>query len=448
MKNFSIWKNYNNIKEYSELKENKEVDVLIIGGGITGISTLYNLKNSNLKVMLVEQNKIGMGITANSTGKLNFLQNDLLDKIRSFYNDDIASLYLESQIKTINDIVSTIKKENIDCDLEKTDAYLYTNKDTEINKLKNLEMFLKTNNIKVFKSKNKLVKSKYMIKVKDTYTYNPLKFIEGLLNNDKYPIYEKTSIKDIQYKDNYYFSYTDKYIIKSKYVILASHYPYFLKPFIFPIKVSLEKSYLSASLFKTSPVSLISYSNPTISIRNYKNYLVYLSNSHTISKNICAKDNFNELLKKIKDINLNSEYLWSNIDIITSDGLPYIGRLNNNLLIGTGYNTWGLTNGFLAGKIISDIILKNNNRYINLFSPTRKDIKHIFTYLKNTYDNVERFIKSYLNSKSTKYNCPHLGCKLIYNEIEETFDCPSHGSRFKKDGTCINGPANKGINID
>ena len=68
MKNISIWKNnFKNIK-YQPLKENKKVDVLIIGGGITGISTLYHLNDSKLNVILVEQNKIGFSVTGNSTG--------------------------------------------------------------------------------------------------------------------------------------------------------------------------------------------------------------------------------------------------------------------------------------------------------------------------------------------------------------------------------------------
>ena len=78
MKNYSIWQD--NIKKtsYPSLLNDIETDILIIGGGITGISTLYHLKNSNYKVMLVEQNEIGMSTTARSTGKLSFLQNDLI----------------------------------------------------------------------------------------------------------------------------------------------------------------------------------------------------------------------------------------------------------------------------------------------------------------------------------------------------------------------------------
>ena len=63
MKKYSIWKDNVNIKSYPKLDTNKEIDILIIGGGITGISTLYNLSSLNLKTILVEQGKIGMSTT-------------------------------------------------------------------------------------------------------------------------------------------------------------------------------------------------------------------------------------------------------------------------------------------------------------------------------------------------------------------------------------------------
>ena len=446
MKNISIWKDNYKSLNYESLDKDISVDVLIIGGGITGISTLYNLRDSNLNVILVEQNKIGLSITGNSTGKLNYLQNDLIDKIRLFYDDKVASLYLKSQIESINSIKDIVEEKKIDCDLEKVNSYLYTSDVNYISDINNLEKFLIKNNIDVSKSNHELVDSKYMIMVNDTYIFNPLKFINGLLRDNKYPIYENTSIIKVRKYKDYYYCYTNKNRIKTKYVILASHYPYFIKPFLFPFKVSLEKSYLSASLYNIKPFSLISYSNPFISMRTYNNYLIYLSNSHSINKDVCDKDNFNELLKKANDLGINPEYLWSNMDIMTSDGLPYIGVLKDNILIGTGYNTWGLTNGFLAGKILSDIIMEKDNQYIDLFSPHRKNIKKVFSYIPNAYKNIDGFIKGYKES-SSKYICPHLGCKLIYNKVENTYDCPCHGSRFNKDGKCISSPANKDINI-
>lgn len=448
MKNISIWNDIQR-KKYKSLYEDKNVDVLIIGGGITGVNTLYNLKDTNLNIILVEQGRICFSTTSNSTGKLSYLQNDLIDKIRNKCGDECASLYLKSQIEAIKKIVGVIKKEKINCDLEKVDSSLYTNNKEEVTKLINLRKFLESNDIKTYDTKSYLVKSKYMFSVKDTYLFNPVKYTQNLASKCN-NIYENTSIKKIEEKEDYYLCYTDKYTIKTKWVIIASHYPYFTLPFLFPFKNSLEKSYISASTYKNNNVSLISYSNPFISIRTYKDNLIYLSNSHSIENSVCDRKNFNELLKKLKDINLKPNYLWSNIDIITNDGLPYIGKLKNNILISTGYNTWGLSTSFLASEILRDIIMNKKNTYINLFNPHRHTICSMKDTLKNICKNIVGFVKGYTNinkkeDESISKICPHLGCKLIYNEVEDTWDCPCHGSRFDKEGNVIGGPANKDI---
>ena len=461
MKNISIWKDTIESLSFPKLDSNKETDILIIGGGITGCSNYYFLSKTDYKVMLVEQNKIGMGVTSNSTGKLTFLQNDLLNKILDSEGEEVASKYLKSQIEAINLVTEIIKKERINCDLVKVKSSVYTNNRNEINKLKELEEFLLKNNIKVIHTNNTLVKEKDEISVDDTYLFHPIKFVYGLIK-DKKNIYENTSIKKIKEKDGYYYCYTNNYVIKCKYVIIASHYPYFTLPFLFPIKAYLEKSYLSASISKHNNISLISYSNPFISIRTYKDYLIYLSNSHLINNDLDDKKSFSELQKKLKDIKLIPEYLWSNSDVMTNDNMPYIGEIKDRMIIATGYNTWGLASSVLSGSIIRDIILKKENDYINLFDPKRINVDQIIGNITNIYKNMSGFIKSYSKKqdkvieKNSIYlykenkvltKCPHLKCKLLLNEIEETWDCPCHGSRFDKNGKCISGPSNRDIDL-
>ena len=78
MKNRSIWSDTKINKNYKKLSSDIKTDILIIGGGITGINILYNLKDED--VILVERNKIGSGVTLNITGKLTYLQDNIYNK--------------------------------------------------------------------------------------------------------------------------------------------------------------------------------------------------------------------------------------------------------------------------------------------------------------------------------------------------------------------------------
>ena len=474
MRNYSIWKENIKMSKFKKLDKNIDVDVLIIGGGMTGINTLYQLKKSSLEVVLVEQNKIGMGVTVNSTGKLTYLQDSLYEKIISSFDIETAKKYLGSQVAAINLVVDIINREKIDCDLVKVPSYVYSFDDEEDNKVRELKLFLEDYDIKVINGKSSLIKYKSMIGVEDTYIFHPLKYIKGLVSKlDKNKIYEDTSVIKMERSDDGgYIAYTDAdKIIKAKKVVIASHYPYFNLPFIFPIKGSLEKSYISASKYKEDNISLIKYSKPIISMRSYLDYLLYLSNSRNISSKVDDKEQYKELTKKIDDLDLKPEFMWSNTDILTNDGLPYIGKIDENLLLGTGYNTWGMTNGILAGKILADIIIKNDNEYMELFNPKRVSLKGTLGMLSDSVKNISGFVQGlFFNSNSIKYSefdgkeiatyidddgehsvytkCPHMGCRLIFNEIEKTWDCPCHASRFDLDGKCISGPSNRDIGVN
>ena len=472
MKNYSIWKEGVQLPEFEPLDKNIEVDVLIIGGGMTGINTLYQLTDSPLKVVLVEQNKLGMGVTVNSTGKLTYLQDSLYEKISKNCNKEGASKYLASQREAIDLAVDIIKKEKIDCNLLKAPSYVFAGNEEEVKKLDELKKFLEDNQIQVIEGKRDLIEYQKMIGVEDTYIFHPLKYLQGLVSKiDKKNIYENTAIQKMEKIDDGYLCLTNHDCeIKAKLVVIASHYPYFNLPFLFPIKGSLEKSYLSASKYKEDNISLIKYSMPIISMRSHLDYLLYLSNSHQISSKVDDKEHYDELRKKVSDLGLEPEFMWSNTDIMTNDGLPYIGRIDDKLLLGTGYNTWGMTNGIMAGKILADIILEKENDYIDLFQPQRMNLGMVSGALADGYYSVSGIVNGMVHQQEkVRYDkvggkeiaiyedekgkhqvytkCPHMGCRLVFNEIEKTWDCPCHASRFDIDGKCISGPSNSDIGV-
>lgn len=266
-------------------------------------------------------------------------------------------------------------------------------------------------------------------------------------------------------------------MIVAKKVIIACHYPFFLLPFFLPAKSYIEKSYLIAC--RTDKYELksgITVSNPGFSYRYYKNgediYKICLASSHNTA--ICQNDveNFKNVKKIFGISDKDIVAKWSNVDIITGDKLPYIGEIQTNLYLGTGFNTWGMTNGILAAKIIADNILGIKNDYSSLFKVHRINlykIKRIFInvgstlvsfvnshFKKNWYSSKVKFEKRngvsvaiYIDEKGIEHviknKCPHAKCALIFNEVEKTWDCPCHSSRFDIDGNCIKGPSKENI---
>ena len=467
MKKNSIWLNNKDIN-CPKLEQDMEVDVLIIGGGITGLSCLLELKNSKLKTILVERNMCGHGVTSRSTAKITYLQEQIIMNIRkSSY--DTASLYLASQRDALKMLKKNITSNQIDCNFRQVSSYLFTNDEANISKLEAEYDFLKNNGVKIEKVILEVVPNILALKVDDTYVFHPLKYINHLKAMFQDSIFENSKVEKIDKKDGYYYSLVNGYTIKSKYVIIATHYPYFLIPFLFPFKTHVETSYIGAKEVKNiQDISAINIDKPCVSMRYHcdgkKNYLIYLYQSFSSCNIKSIEENFRKL---------NSfDFIWSNKDIITNDYIPFIGRLyqdDDTFLIASGYNTWGMTNGSLAGKILSDIILKKDNPYINLFAPHRHlninkvlrfpidvgcSMKAIFKSTKNNVNNskviykkIDRKNVAVYRDKNGKEHivlnkCPHMKCGLVLNEVEETWDCLCHGSRFALDGKCIEGPSN------
>ena len=463
VKNQSIWLDGYDYNDYVSLDKDITCDILIIGGGITGLSTLYNLRKSNLNVVLVEANLVGSGVSGYTTGKINFLQELIYSDILKQSNYEKAKLYYDSQKYAIKKIVDIINKEK------------------EIEKIKKEKELLTSFGERVEEYNKDLlyVQNKYAIKVSDTYVFHPLKYLLALkkiIRKFNKPIYEKTKVNNIIKNGEYYNLQTDKYVIKAKKIVLACHYPFFLFPYFLPIKTNIEKSYIIASLAKNAHKTYITSNKPTTSIRYHKDYLIYLSNSRNISNKIDEKENYEEVIKKANNLNLKVKYIWKNDDLITLDKIPYIGYVKKNdktLLIGTGYNTWGMTNGSLAGFILSDLIMGNTSKYASLTDPLRViHIKNTLPKIMNIFYNSKGFLKSKIkknkdwyqnvkikningksvaiykdNDKEYKvYNtCPHMGCSLIFNAVDKTWDCPCHASRFSLSGKVIKGPSTKDI---
>ncbi len=477
MQKESIWLKDSKPLHLNPLKKDIEVDILIIGGGITGVSVAYQLKDTSLKIALVERNQIGLGVTSKTTGKLNYLQETIYSKLEKNYSYEVSALYLKSQRYAIKMVKDIVEKEKIDCNFEKVSSYVFTNKKSEVKTLMKEKSILSSlgQSVKEKKDIPFSLQSIYAIEVADTAIFHPLKYVYALVDKikEKVELYENTEIYKIEKKKDHYICNTKENIITAKKVVLACHYPFFLFPYFMPIKTYPEKSYIIASKVDNYlKNTLITSSTPTKSIRYYqekKPYVLYLSNSHASCNNVASIYNFKNALDEIEALGLKADYLWSNEDVMTFDDLPLIGEIEKNLYLATGYNTWGMTNATIASFILSKRILGEQTEYDTLFSPLRKSFsRKVKSYTQNMFKNMKGYVENKVNVNKSWYpsnltfktingkrvaiyqdnkkhmvytKCPHMGCELIFNEMEKTWDCPCHASRFDIDGHCIKGPS-------
>ncbi|XMB86097.1 FAD-dependent oxidoreductase [Mycoplasmatota bacterium WC44] len=469
--NKSIWDNID-YDVCDSLSEDIETDVLIVGGGIAGMSACYHLRNSGLKITLIDRESCGRGVSLYTTGKLTYLQKLNYYKLEKDFGFEKAKDYLFATKGIIEEVEKIIEINNIDCDFKKVPSYVVANKKEDLKYFEMEKSFLDRCNVhSELYLETPYGDNQYTLKVTDGAVFHPYKYITSLKDiclKNGVRIYENTIAFKMRREGKNTVVETDGGEIKSKYIVIATHFPFVNFPGFYFMRMHLDRSYVNVCKGNGEYTS-ITANDPVKSIRFHDEYLLFGGSNHPLSMKFNYENKHNKLESLRKKYFPNNTIMsWSTHDCISQDGLPYIGKFNgyNNVFVATGFNKWGMTNGSISGKIISDLIQGNENKYIDLFSPSRKiNIKNftkdLMTSASNFFSTSENNKIIYVNNgKVTKKKivktiedeeyivdrkCPHLGCKLFFNDTDQTWDCPCHGSRFNIKGEVIQGPSTKNI---
>ncbi len=348
------------------------------------------------------------------------------------------------------------------------------------------------------------------IKFPNQAQFNPCKYVQGLikaiLKNKNVSIYEKTKVIDLKNSNKeknseirteksekrYDIITENGKKINAKYVVLASHYPIINIPGYYFLKMYQEISYLIGIETKENPPQgmYINSEKPTVSFRTAKqgekNLVLIGGMGHKTGERKDISNSYKNLeaiaRKYYPDCKI--KYQWCTEDCISLDKIPYIGEFSNlmpNVYVGTGYKKWGMTTSNVAANIIVDKILGKENPYKEVFDSTRlkpiKNHQELGNMIKEvaTSWTIEKIkipeeklkdIKNgqggaieYENKKIGAYRdengklylvkpvCSHLGCELTWNNLEKTWDCPCHGSRFNYKGEAIYDPSIKDLEV-
>lgn len=431
----SIWTKTAQIPAFDKLHGNVKTDVLIIGGGMCGILCAYFLKKKNIDYILVEGEKIGCGITKNTTAKITSQHGLIYNKLISSAGKETAKMYLEINEKAIEKYRKI--SENINCDFEIKDAYTYSldNKEKIENEIKAL------NSIgfcaELTDNPNLPFKTAGAVKFPNQAQFHPLKFIAETAS--ELNIYEHTYIKDISANTAVF----DTGKIHAKKIIVTTHFPFINKHGAYFMKMYQQRSYVSAFENADNLNGMyIDEAQNGMSFKNYKDLLIIGGSSHRTGKNKKGWHEIRDFAQKHYSKS-KEKYHWATQDCITIDNIPYIGcysKKTPNLYVAAGFNKWGMTSSMVSAMILSDIVIDKSNDFQKIFSPQRNVIKpQLFV---NGFESVSNMLVP------TKKRCPHLGCALKWNKHEHTWDCPCHGSRFEENGELIDNPATRGAKIE
>ena len=489
----SYWRDGIEFPKFPSLEEDIQVDVIIVGAGITGITSAYLLVNEGLKVAVIEAGEVLNGTTGHTTAKITAQHDLIYDEYIHNIGRSNARLYYEANTQALNFIKETVDQHKIECDFSQQDAYIYATTEKYARKIeKEAEAYEKIG------IEGGLVDSipfdieiQNAIVMKNQAQFHPTKYLVHLLQLIKEKgglIFENTTAVNIETGEQPVVLTREGPRITSNHVLACSHFPFYEGTGLYSTRMYADRSYvLAVKAKKKFPGGMyLGADEPTRSLRsvtiNGEEMVLIGGESHKTGQGIETMEHY-KAIETFGDEVLGLEkivYRWSAQDLITLDNLPYIGELTSgqpNILIATGFRKWGMSNGTVAGLLFRDRIMGYENNFEKLYTPSRfyahPSLKNFF---KENANVVGQLIKGKLDSPKTKpedlsngegavvtldghrkgaykddegklhivdTTCTHIGCEVEWNNGERTWDCPCHGSRFSFTGEVIEGPAEK-----
>lgn len=487
----SLWKKISvKPSNYPELKQNIEVDVAIIGGGITGVTAATQLMAAGKKVAILEAEQIGGVTTSSSTGNLYIAVQPFYQNIYSKFNLDIAKAIAHSRKFAIDYIEKNIQEKNIACHFSRRPWYAYTCKDSSASLDKEFEIYKKmeipieyTDNLPIPVKFNKAVV------MQNQARFNPLQYVISMaehLAKQGCAIFENTRVTSFEEKDICTLTAAHAKVSAKK-ILMATHTPIGInstqlftaayRSYVVAVRVK-DNNYPEGHFWDLDrpPHATCTHAESS----NNPELLMVAGSHHKTGQGSPMHVHYDEMEAFLRQHFNIAEvaYRWSAQHYQSADDVPYIGlasRSAKHTYIATGYFADGLIYGTIAGIIISDIISEKNNTLSDTYRSTRFKLMASLGFLAREDGNMFlQYLKDVPLFRDQKYEdikagegkvveidrekcaisrdennqlhivsavCTHMKCIVNWNDAEKTWDCPCHGSRFRSDGTVIEGPA-------
>jgi len=473
----------------------KFYDVIIVGGGMTGVTTALMLQKKGKKCLLVEAFNIGFGTTGGTTAHLNTLLDTPYSTIAKNFGEPAAKVVADAASNAIKLIEQNISNYSILCDFKVAPAYLYAQNKTEATALEETCKAGKKVGIAMDFISNLPIQvpSVKALKVEGQAKFHPVKYLISLASEFEQiggHILTDCIVEDAKQNSNTIVVQSSRGLMYCSKIIYATHIPPGIN--LLHLRCAPWRSYAIAAKLTNDqyPSGLIYdmedpyhyYRTQTI---DGESYLIAGGKDHKTGDAQNAASMFTKLRAHTETIFSVQKitHQWSSQYYESADGLPYIGVMpgkSDSFLVATGFGGNGMIYAHVAAKELTNLITNQGSNFDNLFSPSRiKPIAGFANFVDHNTDVVKHFIEKYFGTdelealamiapgegKVVKIDnehvavskdldgkiyavssvCTHMKCDVSWNNAEHSWDCPCHGARYNMEGKVITGPANKNL---
>jgi hypothetical protein len=470
-------------------------DALIVGAGITGLTTALLLQEQGYNCIVGEAHNVAFGTTGGTTAHLNTILDTSYHSVARDFGPAEASLLHNGCVEAISLIAQLTNKHGIDSGFSYQPGFLIAQDTGEAHKLQSivaasLRVGASASYVDSIPVPLPFVRA---ARFEGQAQMHATRYVAGLARSYEAAggvLLEHCVVTNTDRHDHGFTAHTSLGNIRAKKVVYATHIPPGIN--LLHFRCAPYRSYALAARLSTGlyPNGLLyDLKDPYHYFRTQevdgKSYLIVGGFDHKAGHEANTEKPFLELeayVRGIYDI-ASVDFRWSSQYFIAADGLPYIGLLpgaEDGIYTATGYGGNGMTLGTLAGKILSDLVMGRDNPYTTLFHPGRiKPIAGFADFVRENADVISQFIgKRFAYEKISTLSelaageatladwegkkvalykdehgkvhavdpvCRHAKCIVTWNNAEKTWDCPCHGARYTPQGEMITGPAKTGL---
>jgi glycine/D-amino acid oxidase-like deaminating enzyme/nitrite reductase/ring-hydroxylating ferredoxin subunit len=491
----SYWQTSAPLPEFPSLTNDLEVDVVIIGAGLTGITAAWLLKRGGAKVVLLERQRCAEADTGHTTAHLTYVTDERLRHLVKVFGRDAARAFWEAGAAAIDQIDEIVRSAAHDCEFKWVTGYLHGRWDDSDKKDResleeDAELARELGFDATFLDAVPWA-NRPGVAFANQAKFHPCKYLAPLLRaipGDGSHVFENTEASEVE--TDPLTVHAGRYKIRCSYLVIATHTPLLgktglFKGTLFQSKLALYTSYVLGAKVPAGMVPEAMFwdtTDPYYYVRADKNadgdYVIFGGKDSKTGQENDSRIIFGNLEQKLKTIlpRAQIQHRWLGQVIQTDDGLPFIGENDAQQFIATGFCGNGFTLGTLAAVMARDRFLGKKNPWFDLFAVKRKrfhggtwrylteNLDYPYYMLRDRFaavdgDSLEDLkigegkILRLDGKKVAAYRdhdgkvilnspvCTHLGCVVRWNAADKTWDCPCHGSRFKPTGEVFSGPA-------